>query len=56
MGKSKKRKEASKQTYEATQGVRRTRQGEKDNVEHLYAELLVSGERIVHLRADLERK
>ena len=56
MGKSKKRKEASKQASEATRGVRRTRKGGKDNVEHMHAELLVVGERIVQLRADLDRK
>ncbi len=46
MGKSSKRKEASKHAYEATRGIRRTRKGEKDNVEHLHAEILVAGERI----------
>ncbi len=44
--KSRKRKEASRQGYETSRNDRRTRDGEKDNLEHLHAEFLVAGERI----------
>ena len=53
---SSKKKEASRQIYEATRDDRRTRKGEKQNLEHLHAELLAAGERIVELRQDLDKK
>ena len=55
MGKAKKRKEVSKHAFVATRGVRRTRKGEKDNVTHMHAELLVARERIVQPRANLKK-
>ncbi len=54
--KSRKRKEASRQGYDASRNGKRTRDGGKDNLEHLHAELLVAGERIAQLREDLDKK
>ena len=54
--KSRKIKEASRPGYEASRNDSRTRDGEKENSEHLHAELSVARKCIAELREDLDKK